>query len=67
MHKLPMHRLMLTILGGLADFESDLIRTRTSPPISAAVHRHVVKGLKLLLRFGLVGQSRPHTCPRIPR
>jgi DNA invertase Pin-like site-specific DNA recombinase len=39
-------RLMLTVLGGLAEFERDLIRTRTSEGRAQAVARGVKMGRK---------------------
>jgi len=39
-------RLMLTVLGGLAEFERDLIRTRTSEGRARAVARGVRLGRK---------------------
>jgi DNA invertase Pin-like site-specific DNA recombinase len=39
-------RLMLTVLGGLAEFERDLIRTRTSEGRARAVARGVKMGRK---------------------
>jgi DNA invertase Pin-like site-specific DNA recombinase len=40
-------RLMLTVLGGLAEFERDLIRTRTGEGRARAVARGVKMGPKL--------------------
>jgi DNA invertase Pin-like site-specific DNA recombinase len=45
----PHGRLMLTVLGGLAEFERELIRTRTSEGRARAIARGVIMGRRLKL------------------
>ncbi|GAA4731135.1 recombinase family protein [Nocardioides endophyticus] len=60
-------QLMLTILGGIAEFERSLIRERQAEGIALAKERGVYKGRKPALTAEQVAEARERIAQKVPK